>query len=67
VRSVTCRDGDGRDGDGALVVEVTPEPGADVSLELYAANVRAELLSDALGARVEVVEAAAETPVAAQA
>jgi exopolyphosphatase/guanosine-5'-triphosphate,3'-diphosphate pyrophosphatase len=62
VRSVTCRDGD-----GALVVEVTPEPGADVSLELYAANVRAELLSDALGAPVEVVEAAAEPPVAAQA
>jgi hypothetical protein len=46
---------------------VTPEPGADVSLELYAANVRAELLSDALGAPVEVVEAAAEPPVAAQA
>ncbi|HEX6422828.1 MAG TPA: Ppx/GppA phosphatase family protein [Acidimicrobiales bacterium] len=67
VRSVTCRDGDGRDGDGALVVEVTPEPGADVSLELYAANVRAELLADALGAPVEVVEVAAEPPVAVEA
>ncbi|HEX6570087.1 MAG TPA: Ppx/GppA phosphatase family protein [Acidimicrobiales bacterium] len=56
VRSVTCRDGDG----GALTVEVTPERGADVSLELFAANGRADLLADALGGPVEVVEAATE-------
>ncbi len=70
VQAVTCRDGDGPGGDGregALVVEVIPQPGADVSLELYAANGRAELLSDALGVPVEVVEAAGEPTVAAQA
>ncbi|HEX6165160.1 MAG TPA: Ppx/GppA phosphatase family protein [Acidimicrobiales bacterium] len=62
VASVTCRDGPA----GELVVEVTPRPGQDVSLELYAASARAELLADALGAPVEVVEAAGE-PLAAPA
>mgnify|MGYP006314742457 FL=1 len=63
VQSVTCRAGD----DGALAVEVTPAPGEDVSLELYAANGRADLLAEALGMPVEVVERAEAPPVAAQA
>jgi exopolyphosphatase/guanosine-5'-triphosphate,3'-diphosphate pyrophosphatase len=63
VQSVTCRDGE----DGALAVEVTAAPGEDVSLELYAANGRADLLAEALGMPVEVVERAKAPPVAAQA
>jgi exopolyphosphatase/guanosine-5'-triphosphate,3'-diphosphate pyrophosphatase len=41
--------------DGALVVEIDPAPGADVSLELYAANERTDLLSEVLGRPVDVV------------
>jgi exopolyphosphatase / guanosine-5'-triphosphate,3'-diphosphate pyrophosphatase len=51
VSSLSCR----TDGDGALVVEIEPAPGADVSLELYAANERTDLLSDVLGRPVKVV------------
>jgi exopolyphosphatase/guanosine-5'-triphosphate,3'-diphosphate pyrophosphatase len=54
VQSVTCREGAG----GTLTLDVTPAPGQDVALELYAANGRAELLADALGSPVEVVEQA---------
>ncbi len=63
VRSVTCRE----DADGGMVLEATPAPGADISLELYAANGRAELMAEALGAPVTVVEAERELEVAAQA
>ncbi len=52
VQSVTCREGAG----GVLTLEVTPAPGQDVALELYAANGRAQLLADALRSPVEVVE-----------
>ena len=41
--------------DGALVVDVEPAPGADVSLELYSANQRTDLLSEVLGRPVKVV------------
>jgi exopolyphosphatase/guanosine-5'-triphosphate,3'-diphosphate pyrophosphatase len=51
VSSLSCR----TDGDGALVVEIEPAPGADVSLELYAANERTDLLSEVLGRPVTVV------------
>jgi exopolyphosphatase/guanosine-5'-triphosphate,3'-diphosphate pyrophosphatase len=44
------------DGDGPLVIEVTPADGQDVSLEMYAATARSGLLAEALGAPVEVVE-----------
>jgi exopolyphosphatase / guanosine-5'-triphosphate,3'-diphosphate pyrophosphatase len=50
VASVSCRDGDA----GGLVVEVTPEPGADISLELHAANGRVDLLTEAVGGPVVV-------------
>ncbi len=63
VQSATAREGTG----GALTIEVTPAPGQDVSLELYAANGRADLLAEALRSPVEVVEAAAARPLAAQA
>ena len=52
VRSVTCHEGRA----GVMTVEVTAMPGQDVSLELYAANGRADLLAEALGGPVEVVE-----------
>jgi hypothetical protein len=55
VQAVTCREGAG----GTLTFEAVPAPGADVSLELYAANNRAELLADVLQSPVEVVAAAA--------
>jgi hypothetical protein len=42
-------------------------PGEDVSLELYSANGRADLMAEALGGPVEVVERAADRQVAAQA
>jgi exopolyphosphatase/guanosine-5'-triphosphate,3'-diphosphate pyrophosphatase len=64
VQSATAREGTG----GALTIEVTPAPGQDVSLELYAANGRADLLAEALRSPVEVVESAvARRPVVAQA
>ena len=44
------------DGDGPLVVEVSPANGQDVSLEMYAATARSGLLAEALEATVEVVE-----------
>jgi len=44
------------DGDGPVVIEVTPADGQDVSLEMYAATARSGLLAEALGAPVEVVE-----------
>ncbi|HET6951749.1 MAG TPA: Ppx/GppA phosphatase family protein [Acidimicrobiales bacterium] len=53
VASVACRDGD----DGGLVVEVTAAPGADISLELHAANSRVDLLTEVMGGPVAVVEA----------
>jgi exopolyphosphatase / guanosine-5'-triphosphate,3'-diphosphate pyrophosphatase len=56
VSSLSCR----TDGDGALVVEIKPAPGADVSLELYAANERTDLLSEVLGRPVKVVAPAPE-------
>lgn len=62
VRSVTCHEGKG----GVLTVEVTAMPGEDVSLELYAANARADLMADALGGPVEVVERAADREVLAR-
>jgi exopolyphosphatase / guanosine-5'-triphosphate,3'-diphosphate pyrophosphatase len=63
VQSVTCHEGTG----GALTLEVTPAPGEDVSLELYAANGRADLMAEAMGSPVEVVERLEERQVAAQA
>jgi len=45
--------------DGSVVVEVVPEPDQDVSLELYSANERSELLAEALGRPVEVEMAGA--------
>ena len=51
VQSVTCREGAG----GTLTLEAVAAPGADVSLELYAANTRAQLLADVLQSPVEVV------------
>jgi exopolyphosphatase/guanosine-5'-triphosphate,3'-diphosphate pyrophosphatase len=61
VRSVTCHEGR----NGTLSVDVTPMPGQDVSLELYAANTRADLMAEALGVPVEVVEQPAALPAAA--
>jgi exopolyphosphatase/guanosine-5'-triphosphate,3'-diphosphate pyrophosphatase len=52
---------------GDLVVEVTPADDRDVSLELWAANGRSELLAEALGVPVDVVERAPAGAVAAQA
>jgi exopolyphosphatase / guanosine-5'-triphosphate,3'-diphosphate pyrophosphatase len=54
VASVGCREGHG----GILTIEVTPAPGEDVSLELYSANSRADLLAEALASPVEVVAVA---------
>jgi exopolyphosphatase / guanosine-5'-triphosphate,3'-diphosphate pyrophosphatase len=51
VSSLSCR----TDGDGALVVQIEPAPGADVALELYAANERTDLLSEVLGRPVKVL------------
>jgi exopolyphosphatase / guanosine-5'-triphosphate,3'-diphosphate pyrophosphatase len=42
--------------DGRLVIGAVPEPGQEVSLELYAAGTRSDLLADALGVPVSVVE-----------
>jgi exopolyphosphatase/guanosine-5'-triphosphate,3'-diphosphate pyrophosphatase len=53
VEAVTVREGRG----GTLTIEVVPAAGQDVSLELYAANNRADLLAEALGGPVEVIEA----------
>jgi exopolyphosphatase/guanosine-5'-triphosphate,3'-diphosphate pyrophosphatase len=50
---------------GRLVIGATPAPGQDVSLELYAAGTRSDLLADALDLPVDVVEtdgAEAEIP-----
>jgi exopolyphosphatase/guanosine-5'-triphosphate,3'-diphosphate pyrophosphatase len=52
VESVAAREGAG----GTLTIEATPAAGQDIALELYAANGRADLLSEALSAPVEVVE-----------
>ncbi|HET8617624.1 MAG TPA: Ppx/GppA phosphatase family protein [Acidimicrobiales bacterium] len=54
-----------RSGDETLVVAAVPADGQDVSLELHAAGTRSDLLADALGVPVEVVEdgaAPAEEP-----
>ena len=56
VRSVTCHEGRA----GVLTVEVTAMPGEDIALELYSANGRADLLAEALGGPVEVVERPAD-------
>ena len=53
VATVTCREGHG----GTLTIEAWPAGEADISLELYAANNRADLLAEALGSPVEVIEA----------
>jgi exopolyphosphatase / guanosine-5'-triphosphate,3'-diphosphate pyrophosphatase len=53
VEHVAVREGAG----GTLTIEVTPAAGRDVALELYAANLRADLLSEALRSPIEVVEA----------
>ncbi|HEY6697145.1 MAG TPA: Ppx/GppA phosphatase family protein [Acidimicrobiales bacterium] len=58
VRSLSCRP----DGGAAIVIEVQPAPGADVSLELYAANQRTDLLSEVTGRPVEVVSSPLELP-----
>jgi len=60
VLSVTCREGAG----GTLTLEAVPAPGADVSLEMYAANNRAELLAEVLQSPVEVVAVPAEDDLA---
>jgi len=44
------------DDDGRLVIGAVPAPGQDVSLELYAAGTRSDLLADVLGTPVTVVE-----------
>jgi exopolyphosphatase/guanosine-5'-triphosphate,3'-diphosphate pyrophosphatase len=49
------------DGDGELVIGAVPADGLDVSLELHAAAGRSDLLADALGVGVEVVEDGAGT------
>ena len=41
--------------DGRLVIGAVPAPGQDVSLELYAAGTRSDLLADALATPVDVV------------
>jgi exopolyphosphatase/guanosine-5'-triphosphate,3'-diphosphate pyrophosphatase len=46
--------------DDALVIEATPADDRDIDLELYSANERSELLTEALGRGVEVVERAPE-------
>ena len=51
VRSLSCRTSP----EGALEVHIEPAPGADVSLELYSANQRTDLLSEVLGRPVKVV------------
>jgi exopolyphosphatase / guanosine-5'-triphosphate,3'-diphosphate pyrophosphatase len=56
VRGLSCR----RDEDGTVVVEVQPQPAADVSLELYAANQRTDLLSEVVGRPIAVVPAKVE-------
>ena len=43
------------DDDGRLVIGAVPAPGQDVSLELYAAGTRSDLLADALATPVDVV------------
>jgi hypothetical protein len=58
VASVACREGHG----GILSIEATPAPGQDVSLELYSANSRADLLAEALAGPVEVIAVAAAVP-----
>ncbi len=55
VHSLTCREGHG----GTLTIEALPADEQDISLELYAANNRADLLAEAVGSPVEVVEALA--------
>jgi hypothetical protein len=45
--------------DDTLEVVAVPTPGADIALELYAAGQRTDLLAEALGRRVRVVDAAA--------
>jgi exopolyphosphatase/guanosine-5'-triphosphate,3'-diphosphate pyrophosphatase len=52
VQSVAVKDKGDR-----LVVKVTPVPGEDISLELYAASARTALLDDVLGVKTEVREA----------
>jgi exopolyphosphatase/guanosine-5'-triphosphate,3'-diphosphate pyrophosphatase len=47
------------DGDG-LRIRVTERPGEDVSLELYAASTRKELLEAALGAPIELEQASSQ-------
>jgi exopolyphosphatase / guanosine-5'-triphosphate,3'-diphosphate pyrophosphatase len=47
--------GDGSGGDPALVIEVQPRGDADVSLELYAASQRRDLLESTIGRPIEIV------------
>ena len=54
VAAVTARPGAG----DALVIEALPADDRDISLELWAANGRAELLAEALGSPVEIVAGA---------
>jgi exopolyphosphatase / guanosine-5'-triphosphate,3'-diphosphate pyrophosphatase len=51
VQSVSVKDKGDR-----LVVKVTPEPGEDIALELYAASARTGLLDDVLQVKTEVRE-----------
>jgi exopolyphosphatase/guanosine-5'-triphosphate,3'-diphosphate pyrophosphatase len=57
VRSLRCA----RDGK-AIVIEVEAKPGADVSLELYTATERKDLLESVLGRRVRIVQRAPLSP-----
>jgi exopolyphosphatase/guanosine-5'-triphosphate,3'-diphosphate pyrophosphatase len=61
VASVATVDGS----DASLVVEAAPSDHRDIDLELYSANERSELLGDALGVPVEIVERAPATPLTA--
>jgi exopolyphosphatase/guanosine-5'-triphosphate,3'-diphosphate pyrophosphatase len=50
VASLTAQDRPPR-----LIIEVTPEPGTDIALELYAANERKQLLEDVFERRIDIV------------
>ena len=55
VQSVSVKDKGDR-----LIVKVTPEPGEDIALELYAAAARTNLLDDVLDVKTELREVAPE-------
>jgi exopolyphosphatase/guanosine-5'-triphosphate,3'-diphosphate pyrophosphatase len=66
VAAVSCRDRSDGDGEGeGLVIEVVPQPEADIGLELYSANQRKELLESTLERAVTVVPASDAVPAAA--